>query len=135
MSYEHKLIIARRSEHTSITGKIVIFGEEIARYNCSRMPASFHSLFRDHGMPVDFDLYIHDGDEPSRLDNYGEHCRMIDPAAVLDYLEALQGSGDDWSTYRRIYPLIGLLRGFSREQWEATTPEHTNRLVIVNYGY
>lgn len=134
MSYEHKLIIARRSELMGAHGNDV-YGEQIAVYNCSRMPASFYSLFRDHGAPVDFDLYIRDGDEPSRLDNYGEHCRMIDPAAVLDYLEALQSIGDEWGTYRRIAPIIGLLRGFLREQWEDATPEHTERLVIVNYGY
>ena len=134
MSYEHKLIITRRSELMCAQGNVV-YGEQIAIYNCSRMPDSFYSLFRDHGTPVDFDLFIHDGDELSRLDNYGEHCRMIDPAAVLEYLEALQNSGDDWSTYRRISPLIGLLRGFSREQWEEATPTHSERLVIVNYGY
>lgn len=134
MSYEHKLIIARRSELMGAHGNDV-YGEQIAVYNCSRMPASFYSLFRDHGTPIDFDLFIYDGDEPSRLDNYGEQCRMIDPAAVLEYLEALQDSGDDWSTYRRIYPLISLLRGFSREQWEEATPTHSDRLVIVNYGY
>ena len=134
MGYEHKLIIAKRTEITSPINKVIVCGEQIATYKCSRMPQSFYDLFHYHGTPIDFDLYTNN-DEPTRTDPYGEHCKMLDLQTVIDHLHDIQTNNSEWSDYRRIPPIIGLLEGFNAEQWTANAPTFKESLVIVHYGY
>jgi len=133
MAYEHKVIVVLRSEHTTNKGTI-IYGENIAEYKCSRMPHCFYNIFKQNGIPIDFDLY--DGnDEPTKTDPYGEHCKMLPLQDVIDCLRDINANDADYKGYRRIAPLIGLLEGFNEAKWTEHYDNYNGRLYAVNYGY
>ena len=99
------------------------------------MPNDFYDLFRNEGQEIDFDLYGDNcGDIEANLtiDPYGEHCRMVKPERVIEYIESLMaGDDEDWNNYRRLAPLLGLLKGFNPDQWESDR----EKFWIVHYGY
>ena len=118
MGYESKVIIVERVEF----GSGHVAGIEVAQVNMCKMGYGngFHELF---DTPIDFDLYGMD-DEPTREDEYGDHCGMTNIGTLVDWLrEAVEH--DD---YRRLKPLLGLLEGFDVNQWN-------DELVAVHYGY
>ena len=133
MAYEHRLYIVRRNECRSATGKTTVFGEVIAEYNCSRMPYNFLDLF-SVGKKIDFPLLI-DPDHETDTDNYGDHCRMMKPSTIVKYLENLMETEENWRDYRRIPPLLGLLKGFDPAQWDKHGETVSSELVVVHYGY
>lgn len=133
MAYEHRLYIVCRHEYRSDTGKTTVFGEVIAEYNCSRMPHNFLDLFAV-GKVIDFPLII-GHDEETTADKYGEICRMLKPSTVVKYLENVMETEDGWRDYRRIPPLLGLLRGFDPAQWEQQGQAASSGLYVVHYGY
>lgn len=130
--YEHRLFIVKRGELRSRKNPehLSIYPEIIAEYRCSRMPQSFYDLFRN-GVEIDFGLYVHDGDNETMVDCYGEHCRMVKPNAVVEYLENLMACEGEWRDYRRLPPLLGLLKGFDSDEWESPSES----LWVVNYGH
>ena len=136
--YEHRLFIVNRQELNPprIEGRSgFIFGSVIAVYNCSRMPMSFFDLFAD-AKEIDFTLFVNQGDAwvETKEDCYGEHCKMVKLPDVIAYLENLTNS-EEWGTYRRLAPLLGLLKGFDESQWEEATQRGNDSLWVVHYGY
>jgi len=136
MAYEHRIYIIHRTElyPRKEGAEHYIFGNVIAEYNCSRMPGSFYDLFHAAG-EIDFDLYV-DGDVNNTLDHYGERCKMLKPAVVIDYLENLMADEtNEWHDYRRLAPLLGLLKGFNMDQWEESNEYDNDTIWVVHYGY
>jgi len=135
--YEHRLFIVNREElYPREEGKSgFVFANVIAEYNCSRMPTKFFDLFAD-AKEIDFGLFAENSDEETMTDRYGAHCTMLKPSAVIDYLENLMANEDsEWHDYRRLAPLLGLLKGFNPEQWEEFRIDGNDSLWVVHYGY
>jgi hypothetical protein len=135
--YEHRLFIIHRIElHSRKEGaENLVIGNTIAEYNCSRMPYSFFDLFADAN-EIDFPLFVNQGDAcvETKEDCYGNICTMLKLADVIAYLENLTDS-EEWGTYRRLAPLLGLLKGFDESQWEETGRIGNASLWVVHYGY
>lgn len=135
--YEHRLFIIHRTELYSRKegAENLVIGNMIAEYNCSRMPMSFFDLFAD-AKEIDFSLFVNQGDAcvETKEDCYGNTCTMLKLPDVISYLENLTDS-EEWGTYRRLAPLLGLLKGFDESQWEETTQRGNDSLWVVHYGY
>lgn len=120
MSYESRIFVVNRSVHKGIN-ETYVYGEKIADVKMSRMLDSFTNLFNQK---IDYKLYIDNCDESTQTDKYGEIMRYTDRQTVIDYLEELIESGDN---YRRLTILLGLLKGINEEQWDD--------IQVVHYGY
>ena len=133
--YEHRLYIVNRQElyPRKEGAESFIFGSVIAEYNCSLMPGSFFDLFAD-AKEIDFGLFAENSDEETMIDRYGSHCTMLKLPDVIAYLEKLTDS-EEWGTYRRLAPLLGLLKGFDESQWDESRIDGNDSLWIVHYGY
>lgn len=115
MSYESRVYVIRLSEFDKIT-----IGEIIASVNMGCMKKSFHNLFKT---PLDTKVYDH-SDLNIREDMYGDRVNYAEIEDVIEYLR-LQIKICD---YRRLKPLLGLLEGIDKTQWE------NSKIVAVHYG-
>lgn len=114
MSYKSKLLIVNK------TGSVSEYGEIIAQIDMSAIgDARFYSLFK---IPVTCELYNSDG-FASKFDTHGEELKYAPISTVKNWVEqeAVKNS------YRRLKPLLGLLKGFDESEWD--------ELQVVHYGY
>lgn len=112
MGYESRIFIVDKNEY---------FAEKIADIKMSCMYDGFINLF---DKKVDYELYIDNGNESTQVDRYGDVMTYTDCKTVIDFLENLIASGEN---YRRLTVLLGLLKGINEEQWD--------NIQIVHYGY
>ena len=113
MGYESRIYVVN-------VNKSISYGEVIARFDLSKIGNGFSDLFKN---PVDFHFYAEDGDTIITKDSYGDEVKT---ASIQDVIEWLETKGREIH-YRRIEPLIGLLKGFDFAEWED--------LRVVHYGY
>lgn len=115
MGYESRLIVVNRC-------KSINYAEKIAVINMCKMGYGngWKELFCN---PFDCKLYADDGNTLLTKDNYGEKLKSADIQTVIDWIETKGRK----MNYRRIEPLIGILKGFDTSEWED--------LQIVHYGY
>ena len=121
MGYESKLYIVEKSDHIDeIHGKR--FAEAIATFDLS----VFYELSDKFRHKEKTDCYLYCEGKVILVDNYGEELREANLPFVIDILEQALRDGID---YRRIYPLLNMLRAFEdqREKW--------GELVVLHYGY
>lgn len=119
MGYEHRIyIIDKPIRLPDETGKK--FSEVIAMFNFCSYP-KFQEVFKRKT-----DCYIYDdwGGERIFEDLYGEEPTEAPLSDVIDFLENEIMKGAD---YRRIAPLLGLLKSLDESRW--------NNLVCLHYGY
>lgn len=122
MGYESRIFIVNRKEYKGYKNeKSYVSAEKIADIEMSKMYDGFTDLF---DRKVDYELYIDSEDETTNTDKYGEVMTCTDCKTVINYLEKLILKGAD---YRRLFLLLGLLKGIKEEQWE--------EIQIVHYGY
>ncbi len=133
MGYESRVYIIRRSEiektdHTEPW----VWGEVIARYDLSKMgdALEFFGAFRKE---IDYTLYLpycdEYGDErvvETQMDCYGEHMKSANINEVITALENIEARDH----YRRLPPLIAMLKAFAAEQ-----DEWNSKLEVVHYGH
>lgn len=113
MGYESKIIIVNHYSKE--------FTEKIAEYKASEMRYIFPDLFES-----DFDGKICEEhfEELTNKDCYGNKIKYTkDFKKVIDFLEKEEKK----EHYRRLKPLIGLLKGFNPEEW--------NNLIILYFEY
>ena len=134
MGYESKIIIVERTEHELPNGGTWVYGDELARFDLSKMGYDkfdgvwFPGLFT---IPIDFDLYVRESPEDVpdsfyRVDCYDEHCKYTtDIDRVIAWLEKF----DEVEHYRR----ASLFRDFLRVLKEHK--DEYNEICIVHYGY
>lgn len=115
MGYESKLIVVNRDSNSILD---YVWAEVIAEFKMSCLPWNHRDIFQT---PIDFDIYVNG--EPTRKDCYGEHCQMAKPDYVADVLEEMAKE----ENYRRYSPVIGMLRGFDKNEWDD--------LEVIHYGY
>ncbi len=72
---------------------------------------------------IDYYIFAEDGDHDTNTDCYGEHIKSGDINAIIAWLENRIKIDD----YRRLKPLLHLLKSFNLDDWED--------LQIVHYGY
>ncbi|MCI8378658.1 MAG: hypothetical protein HFH72_09090 [Lachnospiraceae bacterium] len=117
MGYESRVYIMRKSN--SMGG----FAEEIAKFNCRGMSGNgWRELF---SKPIDYKIFADDGNTEFDEDKYGEHLKYADFPTVIAWLEREVEKED----YRRLKPLLSLLKGFDLSQWT------DGEMQIVHYGY
>lgn len=100
----------------------VRYAEKIVTFNLSCMGYTngWKNLFNK---PIDYKIYADNGDETFDTDRYGERLKSADLGEVIHWLET---RGND-QHYRRIAPVLGMLKGFDISEWD--------ELQIVHYGY
>ena len=120
MGYESRLFIANASK-VSYDTDAPKQAETIAVYDCCVMSPVFVKRF---DKPVDFTLY---GCESGRIteDKYGKPLMY----ATLDETIACLERYASEQHYRRVAPILGLLKAFKENEKE------WDNIVVVHYGY
>ncbi len=122
MGYESRIIVMNRSELTRPNGgnwvytENWVYAEKIAEMNMCCMGSDFKKLFEK---PIDYTIYVND--EKTDEDCYGEHIKYATIDRIVEWLENYN------EDYRRIAPLLGLLKGFDESEWD--------ELQVLHYGY
>lgn len=115
MGYESRVYIVEEN-------KEVNYAEIIARFDCSEMKTNFRELFKK---AFESKMYAEDGNSLIKEDNYGKSLTTANFPTVIAWLEK-EVEKDD---YRRLKPLLSLLKGFDLTQWQ------DGEMQIVHYGY
>lgn len=117
MGYESRLYIVKEC-------KAISYAEVIARFDCSKMGYGngWRELFDN---PFDCKMYAEDGNTLIEKDCYGEKLKTADFPTVIAWLE----NEIEKESYRRLKPLLGLLKGFDLSEWT------DGEMRIVHYGY
>lgn len=117
MGYESRLYIVKKCD-------AINYAEVIARYDCSNMgyDNGWRELFNK---PFDCKMYMEDGNTLIEEDCYGDKLQSADFPTVIEWLEKEVEKRD----YRRLKPLLSLLKGFDLSQCR------DGEMEIVHYGY
>ncbi len=116
MGYESRLYIVKKCD-------AINYAEVIARFDCSKMDSkSWIELFNK---PFDCKMYMEDGNTLIEEDNYGDKLKSAEFPTVIEWLEKEVEKSD----YRRLKPLLSLLKGFDLSQWG------DGEMEIVHFGY
>ena len=119
MGYESIIYVVKKSSFSpDESGKR--FASVIAMFNACK----FYGLPEVFKMKTDCYIYADDGNTSITKDRYGDELTEAPLADVIKFLENELQCGE---TYRRIKPLLALLKGFDMEQLE--------NLVCLHYGY
>lgn len=75
--------------------------------------------------PFDCKIYMENGNTLIEKDSYGDKLKSADFSTVIEWLEKEIKK----SNYRRLKPLLSLLKGFDLSQ------QGDGKMEIVHYGY
>lgn len=123
MGYESRLYVVERNVHKNKDGEPSwVYGEKIAMFNlcCMGRDWDIDGIFSE---PIDFPIEYDAKGNDVYEDLYGQHCGMADIDTVIESLEEFAEHDD----YRRIEPVLCLLKGFDKSRWKD--------LRVVHYGY
>ena len=134
MGYESKIVIVERCEMPAPNGNILVWGNELARFDLAKMGyetvngKTFPKAFTN---PIDFDLYVDEnsnetGSEYFRTDKYGDHCNW---ATVDEVIAWLEGASDDIKRYRRAALFLDFLRVLREHE------KDYEQVCVVHYGF
>lgn len=118
MGYESKIFVVNKSDWMK-DNYGHYYGRIIAMVDMSCC-LGLSNLFRT---PANVYIYAENPDEPVCDDRYGEELKCGDIQEIIEWCEAEYNK----EHYRRFSPLIGLLKGFDREEW--------NNLQVIHYGH
>ncbi len=125
MGYESRIYIINRVEHKRPYCEPWVFAEKIAMVNMCVMDYDFRTLFDkpiDYTIHIEYPIFVNDRFEnETDIDCYGEHLKYTTIDKVVKWLESHKVE------YRRISPLLGLLKGFNENEWD--------ELQVVHFGY
>lgn len=120
MGYESRIYVVEKSTFASYSdGKV--FADVIAMVDMCKYPELKDQLFTKK---TDCYIYADDGNTHITKDWYDNELTEAPISDVIKFLEDEVLRGE---TYRRINPLLGLLKSFDMKQW--------NNLVCLHYGY
>lgn len=117
MAYESRIIIVDKHTH-NYKENSYIYAEYIAEIKMGGMRHNFFDLFTQE---IDYTVYV--DDKETNTDCYGDVIKSAEPQAVIEWLENEVKTDD----YRRLKPLLNLLKGFDLSQWE--------NIQVLHYGY
>lgn len=116
MGYESRVYLVE--VHRSLD---YVYGEQIAEVRmCQMNDRNWLNLFT---RPIDYKLYMDDGNTEFDTDFYGDHLTACPITDVIAYLEKKMKV----DPYRRLGLLYGLLTGIEPKKWE--------NLELVHFGY
>jgi hypothetical protein len=118
MGYESKLYVVNK--RGSLNGESKRWAEVVAVFNMCKF-GDFNGVFIKE---TDCFIYADDGNTEITEDKYGDSLKEASVEDVIKYLEEYK---DTQEPYRRVEPLLGLLKGFDVSEWED--------LIILHYGY
>jgi len=118
MGYESKLYIVNK--RGSLTSETKQWAEVIAVFNMCKFGA-FNEIFKKE---TDCYFYADDGNTEVIKDKYGSALTEASIEQVIEYLENYRANQPH---YRRVDPLLGLLKSFNPSDWQD--------LVVLHYGY
>ena len=119
MGYEIRIYVVEKSSLSpDDDGKR--FAEVLAMFNACNFPG-LPGVFK---VKTDCFIFADDGNTRIVKDRYGDELTEAPLSDVIKFLENEVQRGE---TYRRIKPLLGLLKSFDMEQWD--------NLVCLHYGY
>ena len=135
MGYESKVYIVERNEFPkrdtwpSYISAIVLAEYDLA--NTGWRMDEFHSAFK---RDIDYKLWLPtcdaDGNEimgEVDTDPYGEHMKAADLPDLISALETIEAR----EHYRRIPPLLAMLKAINLDEWT----DSTGRIEAVHYGH
>lgn len=125
MGYESKVYIVNVFSHNDVLLDGTIrkgYGEIVAMVDMCKMGYNngWKELFTK---PIDYEIYAENGDESTGEDKYGDSIKSGDLTKIIAWLE-YQIKIDD---YRRLKPLLAILKAFDPDEWKD--------LQILHYGY
>lgn len=119
MGYESKIYVVEKSRLSpDDDGKR--WGDVIAMFDVCKFPG-LPELFKSK---TDCYIYSDDGNTRITEDRYGDE---LTEAPISDVIKFLENEVQRGENYRRIKPLLSLLKGFDMEQCD--------NLVCLHYGY
>lgn len=119
MGYESRVYVVEKKNH-SYTSNEKKYAEVIAVFNMCKFNA-FDGLFKTE---TDCYIYADDGNTEILKDRYGKPLTEASITDVITYLEKCQAEQEH---YRRVAPLLALLKGFDITEWD--------NIVVLHYGY
>ena len=123
--YESRIYIVEvhreRDKNSPDYGK-AFYAENVAVFDLCSMGCYTNALQALFKAPIDYKISISE-DDTATEDKYGVPLKAGDIGEVIQWLE-IRGMV---MNYRRIAPLLALLKGFDRTQWDD--------LQVVHYGY
>lgn len=126
MAYESRIYVVdvhREKDKDNPNYGKVYYAERIAAFNlgCMGYTNGWRELFAEI---IDYELYEENSDNKINTDKYGARLTSADFEKVIKWLEQWCESGKH---YRRIAPVLAMLKGFDRSEWDD--------LQIIHYGY
>lgn len=118
MGYESKLYIVEKTDCFMVNEKR--YARVIATYDMCKFNA-FDDIFQEE---TDCYIYTDDGNTEIFKDRYNKPLTEASITTIIEYLENYKNSKE---YYRRINPLLGLLKGFDCSGW--------NNLTVLHYGH
>lgn len=117
MGYESKIYVVDKSD---MIYDGVKYSQVIASFDMCCYP-DLKNIFKNQS---DCGFCYDDGSAFITQDRYGETLKECSISALIDFL---QNQIDKGEKYRRIKPLLALLKGFDESEWE--------NLVCLHYGH
>ena len=118
MGYESRLYVVDKKSLMGTETKR--WAEVVAVFNMCKFGA-FNGVFQKE---TDCFVYADDGNTKITEDKYGD---VLTEASIKEVIKYLEGYKENQEHYRRVEPLLGLLKSFNPSEWE--------ELVVLHYGY
>jgi bisphosphoglycerate-independent phosphoglycerate mutase (AlkP superfamily) len=118
MGYESKLYVVEKTGMMENNNKT--FAKVIATFDLCKF-GNFKEVFKTE---TDCYIYADDGNTQIVKDCYNEALTEASLSDVIAYLEKYQAEQEP---YRRVAPVLGLLKGFDMSEW--------NNIVVLHYGH
>ena len=124
MGYESKIYIIEKTNYSWAEENEMKYARVLAMFDVSK----FYELsdwFRNKPATKHY-IYADDGNTEIIEDCYGDTLKEASVKEVIDRLERIVESGED---YRRIFPLLAALKAFEEQSI------HWGNIAVLHYGY
>ena len=125
MGYESRLVVIKKSKLGKDEDTNKAWAEHIADVNLCVVGNYAFSKFKEYP-PTEYYFYNRGADEPVVEDMYGDELIEI---PLKDAIQILEDAEIKDGHYRRYTIAIGLLKGFSEDDWR------DGDIAVLHYGY
>ena len=125
MGYESRLVVIKKSRLGKDEDIKKTWAEHIADVDLCVVGDYALSKFKEYP-PTEYYFYDRGTDKPVIEDMYGDELIEI---PLKDAIQILEDAEIKDGHYRRYAIAIGLLKGFSQDDW------HKDDIVVLHYGY
>lgn len=118
MGYESRVYVVDKSD--TLQHNNMKWAEVVSTFNMSKF-GDFRNVFAKE---TDCYFYEDGADGEVLTDKYGARITEASVKDVINYLEDYKNNKEH---YRRVQPLLSMLKGFNTNEWR--------NLVVLHYGY